>query len=278
MWFYLSWWQGETASQAYDRAVASFMTQANIHPAQATPFRSIFRTLFINTCPQPVQEVLRKDPYLETQEQPVWRRVVLRALKDHLDKKTETTVEVSELQSQLLKLQLKEARDKLAKLKSTPKGQMVQASAEATAAPSPATPPVAPVLPVLTAPLVLWQGPSDNWGEYRGQYGGGGRRRRRGRGGRSQGRGSGPPGGQNTPCFNCGQMGHWARECDFPPAEYQNTGGRGWQTAPQSMMAPGRGRPVPHQVPQPHLAPAPPPQPHHNMYGGQPRDDIYDCY
>lgn len=163
---------------------------------------------------------MKSNPDMLGSESYVWEKHLLTGAQDNNQKDQDS---LKDLQTQLLKLQLTEARQKTDKSKKdkggTAKVMMVAGQNS--------TPDLYPTPPWVPDPPN--QPPNLRGGGYGRGYtrGGGGYRGRVGRGGPPRGQ----PGGNQ--CYVCGEGGHWARNCPLL--------GRGGEHR-------GRGRPITHNL------------------------------
>ena len=158
-------------------------------------------------------------------------------------KKEESKEEMKDMEVQLLKLQLKEARQQAVDKKKDKKPAKVLVTQEGTAVPQ--WQPVPGFAPLVSDPQCgPPSGPGPNYwtpSYYRGGYARGGRGRGRGVYGRGRGRGQTRGGWQargDQGCFICGNIDHWARDCP-------NHNPGGYHITPQVQRGPPAGPPPP---------------------------------
>ncbi|XP_048861342.1 uncharacterized protein LOC125728388 [Brienomyrus brachyistius] len=218
-------WESKTPPREYlDKCKEDWTRRTGCHPGQAGVQQEWFRRAVLEGVPEQVKVAMLANPDLPGAESPVWDRHVLHHLQRARDEATKEEGGLKDLQTQLLKLQVGEARQKAQAHKKERQGRQMVAGA-----PPPQFGP--------------WVGQTPNysnqgWGPQ--QWG-------RGRGGRGRGAGNWgwgrgmsqrwPPQGA---CFRCGAVGHWARECGAGQAQGGPPAGQA--TAPNPQAVPGGGQ------------------------------------
>ncbi|GCC43097.1 hypothetical protein chiPu_0027031 [Chiloscyllium punctatum] len=206
------------------------------HPGSGQLQTTLFRNAVITGMPKEVKEAMESNPDIPGSSTEQWEKHLTHHMKHYRTKQDEDKQSNELAQVQLLKLQLDEARRKANDTKKASQkttSQMVQR-------PSPQNNP-----PSLD-PTPDWRPPYPQYGGRPIGVPGGIRGRGRGRGGfRGQ-----PP---NT-CFECGQPGHWRRNC---PMLWRPQGGQGLIRGQyvRSSQPPFQQAVQPYQVPNAAAAP-----------------------
>ena len=215
----MKWDPKQNPREYIDQGKEMWLKYTGYHPGKEGSQREWFRQAILEGMPEEVSTAMKNNPDMLGCESHRWEKHLIHHLSRAQDTCQKEQESLKNIQTQLLKLQLTEARQKTDAKKKT--GKVMMAAEQA------ATPDLFPVPP--------WgpQSQHQRQGGYGGGYGGGPMRGRggwRGRGGRG-GVPKGPPGGGR--CFCCNEVGHWARDC---PQQGRGGGGNNIR---------GRGRPSP---------------------------------
>lgn len=185
--------------------------QTGHHPGNSGTQTEWFRQAVLKGVPDSVQNTMQNNPDMFGCDSTMWERHLIHHLTLAQDKTQQEEKELADLQAQLLKLQLTNAREEVNEKRKGPKTEkvkiMVQSTPDWEGDGTPAYPDLYPV---------------PSWAPHRR---GGGMHRGRGgpRGGGSRGAPGGRAQGGNRGCFLCGDPSHWVREC--PQYSNQTRGG-----------------------------------------------------
>ena len=226
-------WDPKQNPRTYiEQCKETWLRHTGYHPGNEGSQREWFRQAILDGVPGEVSNNMKNNPDMLGSDSSVWEKHLIHHLTRAQDTCEKEQDNLKALQTQLLKLQLTEARQKTHKKE---KGE----TARVMMAEQTGTPDLYP-----TPPWV----PSH---QRQGGYGGGpmrvrgGWRGRTGRGGPSRGQ---PGGGR---CYFCNETGHWARDCPQLGRGGSDSRGRGRPSLPHNR---GQGQrpvpPVPHQMPQ----------------------------
>ncbi|XP_039644969.1 uncharacterized protein LOC120551550 [Perca fluviatilis] len=210
-----------------DYCKEKWINQTGCHPGKPGVQQEWYRTAVLKGVPEPVKQAIEENPDMIGADSTKWERHIIFHMTRAQDNQDTEESGLKELQAQLLKIQLAEARQKIneGKKDKDKKGRHVMALTA-----GPPTPDLFPIpdwipAPPHTQPQSYAQPPPYRRGPPQWQQNSG---RGYGRGGGRPGRGRGGPPRGRTPgaCFVCGQMGHWSKEC---PQRGGHQGGRGYQ-------------------------------------------------
>lgn len=211
------WKPGQNPTTYLDQCKQDWHDRTHCH-GQAKEQRHFFRQAILDGVPDTVTEAMKANPDLPSAGAEMWERHLIHFLQKAANEANKTKADLEDMQAQLLKLQLKQARDVVNPRKD--KKQMVTAAVAL-----PETPPTQPT-PAPPATFVQPQWPARSQWRSRGGPRGRGYRRGYMQGPRTQ-----------DLCYVCGKPGHWAKNC------YQRQG-----------QGPPQGGPS-HQAPHPQMAP-----------------------
>ncbi|XP_078793708.1 uncharacterized protein LOC144987877 isoform X1 [Oryzias latipes] len=209
-------------STYYSECVQKWIDNKGRDPGLSLPETVIFRTAILAGLPQDLQDLLKADPDLLAGDESRFKRHLIHHCRAHLEKKERAEGEVEQLKTQLLRLQLAQARKESTQDK---KGVKKEYNMMSLVPPEPAA--------------MMWQAQA---------FGGRGRRRSGYSGRHGPPRGP-PPAAAGDECFICGAPDHWARHCPQRGTQqhHAQTRGRG---RPGQHPRPLQAPPPPWQGPQ----------------------------
>lgn len=109
----ITWDPKHTPREFLERAKEQWMSQTGIHPGKGGEDRAWFCAAVLVGLPERVRTDLEKNPDFAVADSTQWERHVVHRLQLKLDEANKQKRELEEVQAQLLKLQLTEARNKL---------------------------------------------------------------------------------------------------------------------------------------------------------------------
>lgn len=160
--------------------------------------RHFFRKAVLDGVPQSVVKAMGANPDIPGAEADRWERHLIHHLQEATDEANKNKTELEDMQTQLLKLQLKQVRDEVQTKNKNSKQMVVAVPLVQAEAPRPVPPEQPPPFQ-----------PSYPQRPIRGQWNRGGFARGRGASRGNQPRGPRP----GDVCHWCQQPGHWARTC-----------------------------------------------------------------
>nr|XP_054590182.1 uncharacterized protein LOC129154495 [Nothobranchius furzeri] len=243
-------WDAKQNPSIYlNQAIDTWVAQTGQHPSKWGTSSMWFKNAVLKGVPDLVTQKMEDNPDLQDCDFSKWKKHLIFNLNKMQVKEEKDSDDLEDLQKQLLRVQLQAAKKTLGEKGDKVKKQMVASTA---------TPPPQQTLPDQVSPIA-WQPQTPYSGQPQPQYSGpyvntpnpyaaqrppftG--RTRGGFRGRGQWR---PVGGKGGPraqdiCYNCGQPGHWYRNCPLPYSpqkEGQGRGtfsGRGGPTGPHTQM------------------------------------------
>jgi len=216
----MRWDPKQNPREYVDQSKDLWSKHTGCHPGKAGAQREWFRQAILDGVPENVKTAMVNNPDMLGSESHVWEKHLIHHLTRAQDNTQKEQDDLKELQVQLLKLQLTEARQKCNDKNKKQKGEVAKVM---LAAEPPQVPDLFPVPPWVPQPPS--GGRRHVGGSMRG--GGFGGRGRGLRGGTGRGQS-----GETRCCYLCGDPNHWIRNCpQNPRAE------RGMDNGP-----PGRGR------------------------------------
>ncbi len=209
-------WDPKTNPRTYiNESKELWAKHTGCHPGKAGAQREWFRQAVLEGVPVKVKELMVKNPDMLGCDSHVWEKHLVHHLTAAQDDTHKDQKEMEDLQAQFLRLQLKEARDKVndKKPKCKPDGTRIMVA-------SVQDPPTPDLFPVPSwEPQPRPRPPHIGYPIRGGQRGGQG-------GQRWGGRGRPGRGGQRATmnCFLCNSPGHWAKDCQLHPMQQQGRG------------------------------------------------------
>ncbi|XP_019202026.1 uncharacterized protein LOC109195047 [Oreochromis niloticus] len=253
----LEWKPDQNPRDYVEQVKEKWIQNTGYNPSARGLHQVWFRKAVLEGIPEKVREKILDVPDLEGADTHRWERHLVHYLDKYKQGEDKKKGELEEIQEQLLKLNLGEAKQKVSEKKKENKlTDLSKVMVAQDCPPVPKRPEFNPnIYPMnswthydglQSAPMASWGG--NVWA---------GRGRARGRGGSVGARGTwgygrGAPGAGRGPrgvCWVCYQPGHWAKDCPQQPQIQQQ------MVTPQA----GRGGPY-YQAPNPHMIPGPRPQ------------------
>ena len=228
-------WDSEQNPREYlDKCKDMWTQQTGCHPGKPGVQQEWYRQAILEGIPETVKNAMKDNPDMAGCDSHTWEKHLIHHLTRALDKVQEEKATIKDLQSQLLKLQLGEARQKVNEAKKKDvKNNKVMVAAATSDTPN-------------TFPIPLWEreptrreregrDPPPSWLSSVMYQGGYGRGSSGGRGGFGRGGfGGGPCQQREEGCYICGDPNHWCKSCPLK---------QGWQSGgPQPPQGPPRGR------------------------------------
>lgn len=212
----LKWDPKQNPREFLDKSKELWLRQTGSHPGKAGDQREWYRRAILEGVPEKVKQAMDNNPDMAGCESTTWEKHLIHHLFKAQESIDEEQDNLKELQSQLLKLQITEAKQKM----SEKKKQEKPSSKVMVVTNQPPTPDLYPTPPWVPPPppqqhSLLYQAYVDGVGRGRGTWG-----RGRGRGGPPRG-----PQGRDQ-CYFCLGIGHWARNCPLRQGS-DRRGGRG---------------------------------------------------
>ncbi|XP_057191231.1 uncharacterized protein LOC130555220 [Triplophysa rosa] len=247
---------GETGAAYYFRCAAEWEQMVEENSLNNPVTRDIFRAAVMTGAPNGVKQAMENNPDIPVASNEVWERHLVHHTDRAVERANKEEEELERVKTQLLKLQLEKAKSEGTTKKAK---QMPQHTPNA---PQPIDPYQGP--PYSGSPF---GGPTHHH-PYSNPHYAQGPNRRQGPPWRGNGRGQperGRGGFERDQCFECGEYGHWARNCPQKSAQSQGqsngppaggwgprrggTGGRG--RGPQTPYNPGQRFPSPSNLQAP---------------------------
>lgn len=222
----LKWDTKQSPREYLDHSKDMWIKQTGCHPGKEGVQREWYRAAVLKGVPEEVRKAMENNPDMAGCDSTVWDRHLIHHLLRAQDKVEDESQTVKDLQAQLLKIQLAEARQKANDKKKPDKKVLVATQGAA------GTPDLYPTPPWVQPPPYQNQNqqqrPTRGYGRGRGSWGGG------------RGRGGPPRGGQGRGrCYYCEETGHWVRDCPHI-GEQKPPQPRG-QSAPAARQLPAFG-------------------------------------
>uniref|UniRef100_A0A1A8ATZ1 CCHC-type domain-containing protein n=1 Tax=Nothobranchius furzeri TaxID=105023 RepID=A0A1A8ATZ1_NOTFU len=234
----IKWDTKQNPSIYLNQAIDNWVAQTGQHPSKQGTNSMRFKKAVLKGVPNSVTQKMEDNPDLHDCDFSKWKKHLIFNLNKVQVQEEKDTDNLEDLQKQLLRVQLQAAKKTLGEKGDKVKKQMVA---------SIATPPPLPSLPDQASPMA-WQPQPPYSGQPQPPYSGPymppqqntpltyaaqrppfAGRPRGGFRGRGQWRPVGSKGGPHAQdiCFNCGQPGHWSRNCPLPYSPQKEGRGRG---------------------------------------------------